>query len=309
MSCKKTFQTPQLAKPHFLKPFKFCVIKKAERSSSSRGQEKRLFYLALPTSPFKSPPPVTESDSSKDLPEPERLPRWELRALDFALFPCLVLTSILAMSLLFVSGYNLLSGSEIDDESLIFGIVAGAGTQAGLLAAFLLFRRFTPIAQPHDKSASLGFAMKVGFAGLVATYLALIPLNYFWEGLLNSLELPDQLQLPVTMLQQGGTPLEMILMGILIIFIAPICEEITYRGVFFRYLVGRFPAWVAITLSAAVFSLMHYNLYSSFPLFVLGCGLAIVYQKSGNIMSSIFMHSLFNTISFIVITTTDLGNS
>ena len=212
------------------------------------------------------------------------------------------------MSLAFVSGFEFISGETVDQESLAFGIVAGAGTQVGLLAAFFAFRHITQILKPDDRSSSLGFALKVGFVGLVITYLALIPLNYFWETIINSLELPDELQLPVSLLQQGGTTVEMILMGILIIIIAPICEEITYRGVFFRYLIGRLPSWLAVTLSAAIFSLMHYNLYSSFPLFVLGCGLAIVYQKSGNIMSSIFMHSVFNAVSFIVITTTELSS-
>jgi len=229
-----------------------------------------------------------------------------VRSLDFALYPCIALTSILAMSVIFVSVFKFFSGEEMDPETMTYGIVAGSGTQIGLLLAFLVFRHTTQVAVPDDRPSSLSFAIKVGLAGLIVTYLLLIPLNFFWETLINSLNLPDNLQLPVTMLQQGGTPLEMILMGILIIVIAPICEEITYRRMLFRYFVGRFPLWISISLSAAIFSLMHYNVYSSLPLFVLGCGLAIVYHKSGSIISSIFMHSLFNAVSFIVITSTDI---
>ena len=46
---------------------------------------------------------------------------------------------------------------------------------------------------------------------------------------------------------------------------------------------------------------MHFNLYSFMPLLVLSIALCIVYRASGNLVSSITVHALFNLVNVLMI--------
>jgi membrane protease YdiL (CAAX protease family) len=64
--------------------------------------------------------------------------------------------------------------------------------------------------------------------------------------------------------------------------------------------------WVAILISAAVFSLVHYAVMPGdqawLPgLFVLGVGLGYIYERTGNIWADITMHSLFNLLAVVIV--------
>lgn len=84
-------------------------------------------------------------------------------------------------------------------------------------------------------------------------------------------------------------------------FIAPVLEEITYRG-FFQQIVMKYcsPA-ASILITALVFSLAHNELQVALPLFILGVILSTLYTKTGSILPGIVFHMLNNTISLLVL--------
>jgi membrane protease YdiL (CAAX protease family) len=135
-----------------------------------------------------------------------------------------------------------------------------------------------------------------GFAG----YLVAIPLvfvvslinQFFWNG------------------QGGSNPLlflaleaqDWVVLGIFFFtasIAAPIFEEIVFRGFLLPSLTRYVPVWGAILISAFIFAIAHLNLSEIIPLATLGIVLGVVYTRSRNLLSSILLHSLWNSATLI----------
>jgi len=77
-------------------------------------------------------------------------------------------------------------------------------------------------------------------------------------------------------------------------FSAPLWEELFYRGLIFPFLSSIFPMPVATPLSAIIFAVHHLRKDSFIPLAALGMAWSIIYLKSGNLLTTILLHSLWN---------------
>lgn len=80
---------------------------------------------------------------------------------------------------------------------------------------------------------------------------------------------------------------------------APFFEETLFRGFLLPSLTRYFPTWGAIALSSLIFATAHLSLSEVLPLTVLGAVLGFVYVKSGNLLASMLLHSLWNSITMI----------
>jgi len=74
----------------------------------------------------------------------------------------------------------------------------------------------------------------------------------------------------------------------------PICEEFLFRGVIFGELKRVMKGWIAVILSAAVFGFLHGLSVQIGYAFLCGLVIAIVYYVTGNMIYTIFLHSIFN---------------
>ena len=79
--------------------------------------------------------------------------------------------------------------------------------------------------------------------------------------------------------------------------VAPFVEEVFFRGFIFPGLRNRWSWQVAAVLSAGLFSLAHIIPTSFLPIFILGLIFAFLYQISGSIWPSVFMHMLTNSVA------------
>ena len=105
----------------------------------------------------------------------------------------------------------------------------------------------------------------------------------------------------VKLAKDANTVLRIVYMGGFAIVLAPIVEEFIFRGVLFSFakqLGHRKFAWFGVS---ALFALVHLNAPAFVPLFVLALGLTWLYEKTGNLLASIFAHSLFNIVGFLII--------
>ncbi len=98
-----------------------------------------------------------------------------------------------------------------------------------------------------------------------------------------------------------GIPLIFLAIGVL----APVAEELLYRGALLRSLLRRMSSGWAVFVSAAIFGLVHFGDPSigtlmAFPA-ILSLGLVSGYQatKTGDLSNSIMLHMGFNTLSVI----------
>jgi membrane protease YdiL (CAAX protease family) len=98
----------------------------------------------------------------------------------------------------------------------------------------------------------------------------------------------------------GGAPV--VLAAILVIVVAPFCEEFFFRGFFFRSLRSRFSVYAAAVIDALVFGAVHYTgsqTLSILPILAfLGFAFCMLYVYTGSILPGIALHALNNSISY-----------
>jgi membrane protease YdiL (CAAX protease family) len=85
--------------------------------------------------------------------------------------------------------------------------------------------------------------------------------------------------------------------------LAPIVEELTFRGLGFHIL-RRLGQWPAIVLTGLAFGLAHGLLEGLPVLVVFGAALAFLRSRTGSIYPGILVHSAFNAIALTVAVTT-----
>jgi hypothetical protein len=86
----------------------------------------------------------------------------------------------------------------------------------------------------------------------------------------------------------------------LAVAIAPVAEEILFRGIVLPVLARHTGTLWALVASAAVFAALHMNLAAAAPLFILGLVLGLAYLYSGSLTVSIALHAVFNSVSIAV---------
>nr|KJB79679.1 hypothetical protein B456_013G075400 [Gossypium raimondii] len=82
--------------------------------------------------------------------------------------------------------------------------------------------------------------------------------------------------------------------------ITPILEEMVYRGFMLASLASTMNWKQAVVISAAIFSAAHLSGENFLQLFVIGCILGCSYCGTGNLSSSILIHSLYNAFTLII---------
>lgn len=97
---------------------------------------------------------------------------------------------------------------------------------------------------------------------------------------------------PVTTLQQQSPWM----MFFLAAFLAPVAEELIFRGFLYKALAPYGGKWFILT-SALLFALFHVNLTQIPFAFVLGLFLAFVMYRTGNVLIPILLHFITNFVS------------
>ncbi len=82
------------------------------------------------------------------------------------------------------------------------------------------------------------------------------------------------------------------------VFLAPVFEELVFRGVLLPVLVSKVGKIGGVLLSALIFALAHLSVGELPPLFVLGIGLGLMRVSSGRLFPCALMHSLWNGVTF-----------
>ena len=92
-----------------------------------------------------------------------------------------------------------------------------------------------------------------------------------------------------------------LLLNLLVIALIPaIGEELTFRGVLQQGLTRKMNPHVAIILSAAIFSFIHFQFYGFLPRMFLGLLLGYLFYASGSLWTSIIMHFVNNGTAVVL---------
>lgn len=173
----------------------------------------------------------------------------------------------------------------------------GQMAQSGLLAivqlAFLLpvvvifaWRRI------HWKHLGFGgfsaSTMGVGCGLLVASYGIILLHNL----LLVNLGIDTQGEAIAELFAALESPIWFFVVGALL---APLIEEIFFRGFLFQGFRARY-GWVSgMLLSSGIFAVAHLDPVSLIPTFILGCVLAYLYHRSNSVWPGVILHVMVNS--------------
>ncbi len=83
--------------------------------------------------------------------------------------------------------------------------------------------------------------------------------------------------------------------------VAPIVEEIYFRGYVFRAYLDQKGIWQALLFSSGLFALVHLDLAALIPIFVVGVMLSLLYYRTHSIIPGIAAHAVNNAIAFLLL--------
>jgi uncharacterized protein len=98
-----------------------------------------------------------------------------------------------------------------------------------------------------------------------------------------------------------GGPLGVALTIVLLVVIAPLAEEIVYRGVLLASFDRRWGVAVAVTASSIVFSAAHMSVAGFVPLVVAGALFGWLYMRSGSLRVAILAHAAYNALGVLAL--------
>ena len=104
----------------------------------------------------------------------------------------------------------------------------------------------------------------------------------------------ETVQDTVKILQNSNDPVILGLMAFAAVIAAPFCEEIVFRGYLYSATKRFAGPWAAAVCSALVFAAAHGSIAALLPLFVFGCVLVFIYEKTGSLWAPIAVHFCFN---------------
>lgn len=231
---------------------------------------------------------------------------WKAEWLEFFIFLCYTFFAVFSVSLIITSAQSHVGADKMD--TIWQTIWSGTAVHLVIiLAIFISFRSFPNVFTFKFNTDSR--LHKVPPASAIFYFLSSIPLivviGIGWNYLLIYLakqglaDMPTQ-QSFVEMIAQADSVWATVCMGFMAIVLAPISEELLFRGCVYRFLKGKIRPMAAVTLTSLLFALMHLNSAAFLPLFLLGMLLCRCYEKTGKIYVCVGFHALFNLNTFVI---------
>jgi uncharacterized protein len=197
-------------------------------------------------------------------------------------------------------GVRLATGEQIDQLSgpAQFALVATEIYGGFGLATWLLIVRRKRLAwgtlgfRPAPVRTILAM-IPAGVVLLFVNLLLLTPLTYFF-GLGD----PDagKSQEEVFSPEGGLHALDYLWLIVPLVILAPLVEELAFRGLLYGYLRGRTNIAISVIVSALVFAVLHVVIP---PLFVMGVVLALIAQRTKSLLPGIALHAT-NTLLVVI---------
>jgi len=92
-----------------------------------------------------------------------------------------------------------------------------------------------------------------------------------------------------------------LLVSAVVVLLAPLGEELLFRGMLFSALRDRVPLWPAIGLSGLIFALSHVEPLAIVLLFPVGMLFAWAYHRRGALVTTVAAHAVFNLINVVLL--------
>ena len=197
----------------------------------------------------------------------------------------------------------LISSGKADKAPTLRQVVVSVVCLQG--ASIVLVWRFV---REHGISCTEGFGLRnARFRAVALGVLAIsifLPLG--WVLQVVSLRLLEHLGIEATSqqavqvlhgLRQGAG---LIAFAVVTVVIAPLGEELLFRGVLYPAVKGAGFPRLALWGSSLLFAAIHLNLATFFPLLLLSLLLVWLYEQTDNLTAPLAAHALFNAVNLLI---------
>ena len=214
----------------------------------------------------------------------------ELGAPDLGLATFLIVGFLIFSVLGYASGSVTISGDAIKTSAGLYLFLVM------LILSFLYFRRIDLEGIFGFDSIKLSAAVGSGLCLLAAAYPLIIAIGQVSESMLGD-DLEQQEVVEFFLNTTDGS--SRVLVIVLAIVVAPVAEELIFRGYLHGVLKRFFGTGWAIFVTAALFAFVHGEPSLLAIFFVLAVCLSLSYEATGSILVPMTMHVAFNAISIL----------
>lgn len=132
--------------------------------------------------------------------------------------------------------------------------------------------------------------------GVLGGFLILMGVSLINMLMQYVFHITPQPQEVVLLLLKMRTPWLFFGYAVLIVVIAPVVEEIFFRGLVYNYFREHYGVRWATVISGLIFSAVHMSLWAFPGIFLGGMGLAYLYERSKSLYTSILAHMVWNGV-------------
>lgn len=192
-------------------------------------------------------------------------------------------------------------GVDADTRQFWTSSAAGLVVQLGGIALIALFLR------ENDLNWETAFGLRragarrqilLGLAAAAAVFGVALLLINLSQWLIRLVHLTPRPQSAIEALQSTSDPRRQVAVALTAVVLAPVFEELVFRGVLLVSLrqagYPRFAFWS----TAVFFALTHLNLMTFLPLVFFAVVLNLLYLRTGSLMGPIVAHAAFNASNF-----------
>jgi membrane protease YdiL (CAAX protease family) len=178
------------------------------------------------------------------------------------------------------------------DQSILYVLLVAMG-----ISAFLALQNRTAADQFGFSRLSLPRLVSWSIIACGAVVALEWPLSIVIDRSMTALSLSHPEQNSVVLFRQAHGAQQIGLFLLQAVLIAPVIEEVFFRGFLFGFLKKYVPVGWAIVISAGIFALAHVNVGATVQLWVLGLMLALAYEHTGSLLLPIGIHGCWNFIT------------
>ncbi|MBR4149692.1 MAG: CPBP family intramembrane metalloprotease [Rikenellaceae bacterium] len=248
------------------------------------------------TAPENSPTEDPLNDPRFEAPRAERFPTWgDMLAVVGIYLLATVATSVVMAIVAAVSG-----GAESLAERMSSGPMSAlsyALSMALTIVGVLIYRKLRRGKGKMFRLSMRGFNPMLilwGFVLVLITGIVIEPvLNLFPESFLNLLN---------QMGSNGGWSVLMLAV------LAPVLEEILFRGILLEAVREKYSSGRAIVVSALMFGVIHIIPQQVVNAFVIGLILGFIYVRTDSLWPVIIIHALNNAMAYVIMQWSDGAN-
>jgi hypothetical protein len=156
-----------------------------------------------------------------------------------------------------------------------------------------------------DWSAAFGLKRQnLGRTVLLATLVGVVVLPVTWYlnhlafRVLSQIDPQPPVQPAVEVFRATASTGQQVVFGLVTIGVAPLAEELFFRGILYPALLRQARRAFALWGVAVAFAAIHQSDVTFVPLTFLAVILALLYEETGNLAAPILVHCLFNSANF-----------